>query len=279
MTGGAGGGETALDAMSADGSRAVWGATKVCWTRTGGLWMHSRFAEGRETPDRPVVVLVHGFVVSSRYMAPTIRHLAPHLRVHAPDLPGFGRSEGPRDALDIPGLARALSGWMEASGLESAILVANSMGCQVTTELAAGHPERVDGLVLQGPTMDPRARTVARQAARLALDSTREPLSLPPIMALDFLCAGLDRSLRTLMYALRDRMEDRLPRIRVPALVVLGARDPIVPRRWAAEVARLLPQGRLVEVPGVAHSMNYGAPEELARLTREFVSSLGERPS
>jgi pimeloyl-ACP methyl ester carboxylesterase len=239
--------------------------------------MHSRLSEGPGTPVHPKVVLVHGYVVSSRYMVPTVERLAPHLRVHAPDLPGFGRSEGTRRALDVPGLAEALAVWMEASGIESAILVGNSMGCQVITELAARHPERVEGMVLQGPTMDPRARTVAQQAARLLVDSTREPPSLLPIMALDYLSIGFRRSLGTLLYALQDRIEDRLPLLQVPALVVRGSRDPIVPRRWAREVAGLLPEGRLAEVPDAAHAMNYDAPQELARITREFSWSLGGR--
>ncbi len=57
--------------------------------------MHARVSEDRSPEGRPAVILVHGLVVSSRYMVPTLRQLAPHYRVYAPDLPGFGKSTNP----------------------------------------------------------------------------------------------------------------------------------------------------------------------------------------
>ena len=239
--------------------------------------MHARVSTTPAPAGSPAVVLIHGLVVSSRYMVPTAERLAPHHKVYVPDLPGFGRSEKPSSVLDVSGLSHSLAAWMGAVGLESAVLVGNSVGCQVIAELALRHPERVERAVLQGPTMDPEARTALRQAARLALAGTREPLSLLPIMLLDYLSAGLRRSFATFRYALEDPIEEKLPRVRVPTLVVRGARDPIVPQRWAEGVARLLPEGRLVVVPGAAHTMNYGAPSELARVVRAFVREGGER--
>lgn len=113
----------------------------------------------RRRPVEPVpVVTVHGMVVSGRYMVPTAELLAPRHPVYVPDLPGFGKSEGPDRIPEVPGLADLLAKWMEAAGVERAALLGNSFGCQVAAELAARHPEIVEGLVLQGPTTDPRGR-------------------------------------------------------------------------------------------------------------------------
>jgi 2-hydroxy-6-oxonona-2,4-dienedioate hydrolase len=242
-----------------------------------GLRMHARVSVDPAPEGSPAVVLVHGLVVSSRYMIPTARKLAPHHEVYVPDLPGFGRSGKPPSVLDVAGLSDSLAAWMETVGLPSAVLVGNSVGCQVVADLVLRHPERVERAVLQGPTMDPEARTALRQAARLALDGTREPPSLLPIMLLDYVSAGLRRSFETFRYALRDPIEEKLRRIQAPTLVVRGERDPIVPQRWAERVVRLLPKGRLVVVPGAAHTMNYAAPSELARVVRSFVREGEER--
>jgi 2-hydroxy-6-oxonona-2,4-dienedioate hydrolase len=217
------------------------------------------------------VVLVHGLVVSSRYMIPTAQRLAAHYRVYAPDLPGFGRSEKPPHALDVSGLSDALAAWMETVGLSRAALVGNSMGCQIIADLAARHPERVERAVLQGPTMDPRARTVLRQVGRFLLDAPREAPSLLPIELLDYLSAGTRRAWRTFAYALEDPIEEKLSKVRVPTLVVRGSRDPIVPQRWAEEAARLLPMGRLVVIPDAAHTLNYDHSIDLARTVRGFL--------
>jgi pimeloyl-ACP methyl ester carboxylesterase len=76
---------------------------------------------------------------------------------------------------------------------------------------------------------------------------------------------------RTFRYALRDRIEARLPLVRVPTLVVRGSRDTIVPQRWAEEATRLLPHGRLVVIPGAAHTLVYKVPAELVRAIRPFL--------
>jgi pimeloyl-ACP methyl ester carboxylesterase len=232
--------------------------------------MHARVSEG-PAAGGPPVVLVHGLVVSGRYMVPLLDELARSHAVYAPDLPGFGRSEGPAHALDVVGLADALAAWMRASGLGGAALVGNSMGCQVITELVLRHPGLAGRVVLQGPTMDPRARSAPRQMWRLLLDTTREPPSLIAIEGLDLLRAGVGRSWRTFQHALGDPVEERLPKVRVPALVVHGSRDRISPRGWAEEVARLLPDGRLVVLPGAAHAANYSAAADFARVVRAFL--------
>jgi pimeloyl-ACP methyl ester carboxylesterase len=52
---------------------------------------------------------------------------------------------------------------------------------------------------------------------------------------------------------------------------VRGQHDPICRADWAAEVARLLPDGRLAEIPGVAHTLAFTAPAQLAAVTRRFL--------
>ena len=240
-------------------------------TVVNGLRMHARVSEGWVTCGPPIL-LVHGLVVSGRYMVPLLDELANSHAVCAPDLPGFGWSEGPAGALDVVGLADALAAWMRAAGLSGAALVGNSMGCQVIAELVLRHPGLVEKVVLQGPTMDPRARSAPRQMWRLLVDTTREPPSLVAIEAFDLLRAGVVRSWRTFRHALDDPIEERLPKVRVPALVVHGSRDRISARHWAEEVARLLPDGRLVFLPGTPHAANYSAPAEFARAVRAFLA-------
>jgi len=204
-------------------------------------------------------------------MVPTVKHLAPYRQVFAPDLPSFGRSENPPRVLDVSGLSDVLAAWMGEVGLERAVLVGNSFGCQIIADLAVRHPERVERAILQGPTMDPWARTVLQQVRRFLLNMPREPLSFVPIELLDFVNAGTRRSWRTFRYALQDRIEEKLPYMEVPTLVVRGSQDPIVPQRWAQEVTELLPMGRLSVIPGAAHAANYGWAAEFVRTIQEFL--------
>jgi pimeloyl-ACP methyl ester carboxylesterase len=246
------------------------------WTEVDGLPMHA-LETRRWTPGAPAVVLVHGLVVSCWYMAPTARRLAPRFRVLAPDLPGFGRSPGPRAVLTIPELADALGRWLTARGIGRAAFVGNSVGCQIAADFAARYPERADRLVLLGPTMDARARTIPQQFGRLVLDIMREPPTNPINYLRDLWVAGPRRGFGTLLHSLDDRIEEKLPRIHAPTLVVRGGIDPIAPQRWVEELTDLLPMGRLVVVPGGTHTINCSAPAAFARLLRPFLGAPLER--
>src|SRR3954451_20660458 len=138
-----------------------------------GLGVHTWLA-GKGEP----VVLVHGFGVSGRYMLPLAQSLARWFFVIVPDLPGSGRSEKPPTPLGIGGLAEALAGCLDVLELERPALVANTMGCQVITELAFRFPDRAGPLTLVGPTVDPDQRRARHQVLGGVRDLAREPLSL-----------------------------------------------------------------------------------------------------
>jgi pimeloyl-ACP methyl ester carboxylesterase len=246
------------------------------WTEVDGLPMHA-LATRRWLPGAPAVVLVHGLVVSCWYMAPTAQRLVPRFRVLAPDLPGFGRSPGPRAVLTIPALADALARWLTARGIGRAAFVGNSVGCQIAADFAARYPERADRLVLLGPTMDARARTIPQQFGRLVLDIMREPPTNPINYLRDLWVAGPRRGFGTLRHSLDDRIEEKLPRVHAPTLIVRGGIDPIAPQRWVEELTDLLPLGHLVVVPGGTHTINCSAPDAFARLLRPFLAAPWER--
>jgi pimeloyl-ACP methyl ester carboxylesterase len=92
------------------------------------------------------------------------------------------------------------------------------------------------------------ARTASRQILRgWATPPSRTPLQLP-ILVCDVRDAGLYRVVGTLVHALRDPIEHKLPLVRVPVLVTRGSREPIVPAAWAATATRLLPLGELAVI-------------------------------
>ena len=204
--------------------------------------------------------------MSRRYFRPLREELARAVDAHAPDLPGFGDAPRPPRALTVPELAEALATGVEDAGLRHTVAVANSMGCQVAVELAIGRPDLVHALVLVGPTVDPAASSLARHAARLLRDAPREPAALLAVVTADYLRAGPVRVLRSARRMLEHRIEVRLPLVPQPAVVVRGARDPIVPQRWALDAASLLPRGRLEVVPGAAHVAHWSHPTSIARI-------------
>ncbi|WP_027930077.1 alpha/beta fold hydrolase [Amycolatopsis thermoflava] len=221
----------------------------------------------------PEVVCVHGLGCSHRYFRPLARTLGERLRVSAPDLPGFGRTPGPRQALDVRGLSTALAEWLRETGRGGSVLVANSAGCQIVVDLAVHAPELLGPVVLIGPSTDRTAPSLVRQLGRLVADAPRERPSLLVVLAWDYLVCGPRRLVATARHLRDDPVEAKLPHVTTPAVVVRGSRDPIASRAWARQMAARLPAGRYVEVPGHAHALNHSAPVEVAALVESLVGS------
>ncbi len=81
----------------------------------------------------------------------TIPALAEHFHVFAPDIVGFGFTERPADNhYDMELWLRHLLGFMDAVGMESALVVGNSFGGALALRLAIEHPQRVRRMVLMG---------------------------------------------------------------------------------------------------------------------------------
>jgi pimeloyl-ACP methyl ester carboxylesterase len=240
------------------------------WLDVAGAPMHARVLG-----DGPPVVLLHGYGVSGTYMLPLARELAASHRVLVPDLPGQGKSE-PRPGLrSVPELADAFAAWLEAAELDRPAVAANSLGCQVVTELAVQEPELVGPLTLVGPTIDPARRGGRHQLFAALRDSAREPLRLLAIAAGDDLGVGMRRLVATARAALDDRIEERLPLVEQPTVVVRGGVDEFVGAEWAEQVAALLPDGRLVVVPGEPHAVHFTRPAAVAGIVRELLAQEG----
>jgi pimeloyl-ACP methyl ester carboxylesterase len=246
------------------------GPRRTIWNNVAGSRMHAVVVG-----NGPPVVLVHGYGVSGTYMLPLARALAPSYSAFVPDLPGQGRSEQLRGKVSLGSLADALGDWIEANALGRPTLVANSMGCQIVTELAVRRPAEAGSLVLIGPTVDPARRAARHQLFGALRDGAREPLSLVAIAARDDAAVGLRALLATARVVLADRIEDRLPLIEQPTVVVRGEEDGFISRAWAERVATLLPRGRLVPIAGEAHAVHYTRPDLVAGIISEL--SLEER--
>lgn len=248
------------------------------WHEVQGKPMHSRFAPGCENGGLPIV-FVHGLVISSLYMIPLAAELAAQSPVHALDLPGFGRSAAPAEILSIPQLAEAVSAWLAAAQIARCHLVANSLGCEVAAHVAQREPGSIATLTLIGPTIDPHAHAFVVQFFRLLRDAFREPARLWLNWAFDFFRAGPRRTWGTTRAMFRDHIEDQLPRIQTPTLVLRGSRDPTVPQSAAECMTRLLPHGTLRVILGEPHCAHYTRPALVAAAILELIAHADTFPA
>jgi pimeloyl-ACP methyl ester carboxylesterase len=233
-----------------------------------------RFAVRHEPADTdPVFVLVHGIGVSSRYFQPLAAELARRGSVYLVDLPGYGASPNPHRDVTIADHAAVLASVLRRSGLESAVIVGHSWGCQVVSAMALEHPDVTGRVVLMSPTMQPQSRTFWRATGHLLGDAFFEPPIVFGIAVTDYLIrCGVPYLLRQVPHMLADAMETRVGLLRSQVLIINGDRDPIVSTTWARELSALSGRIHFREVHG-PHVIMHTDPVMIAEHIGDWLDS------
>jgi pimeloyl-ACP methyl ester carboxylesterase len=94
------------------------------------------------------VLLLHGYTQTSRMWRPIMPHLAEKFTVIAPDLPGIGDSDIPKDGLDMKNAAVRVHGLVKSLGIEKAEVVGHDIGLMVAYAYAAQFPSETAKLAV-----------------------------------------------------------------------------------------------------------------------------------
>ncbi len=190
--------------------------------------------------SEPYLVFVPGLGLTAAAWGPTVRELARRGvgtdRMAVAPLPGYGRPLGPDDSTEPKDAARRL---LETSLRPEGehLLVGHSSSCQIVAHAAVLAPDRVVGLVLVGPTNDPRAEAWPRLARRWIANAAHETPRQIPSVAPQYRRTQVQSMLRTMDTARHDRIDETLEAVRCPVLVVRGVDDRIAPEDWCRTLA------------------------------------------
>lgn len=220
----------------------------------------------------PVILLVHGIGVSSRYFLSLARELADDFDVVALDLPGYGTTPRPRRVLSIPELAEILAGYVKQEGMDKVVVVGHSMGCQIVAHFARRQPELCAKMVLLGPTVNKWERVWLLQAWRLLQDIFHEPVSVSALIFRDYLRMGFLRYIVTLRFMMKDHIETTLQGSVVPILFIRGEKDTIVPMYWLRYLSEQVASATLHEITNAPHALQLKKPRTLSNIITDFIS-------
>jgi pimeloyl-ACP methyl ester carboxylesterase len=179
-------------------------------------------------------VLVPGIGLGHEAWRPTVRALdrARLASCSVLPLPGYGVPAARRDELAPDVLAGTMVDRTPA-GDGPRFLVGHSASCQIVAWAAARPTYRADGLVLIGPTTDPRGRTWPRLAGRWLATARHERPGQVPALVRQYARTGPGSMLRAMDAARQDRIEEVLAAVSCPVLVLRGRHDRICPEDWA----------------------------------------------
>lgn len=252
------------------------GEVAAAWASSRWVEVRGRQVRYREAGSGLPLVLVHGLGVSADYWVRNAAVLAAAgFRVLAPDLPGFGRTEGPADGLDVPAQVAAVREWAAAVGVGPAVYLGHSLSCQTILQLAVDDPPSVRGLILAAPTGEGAvARRLIRQAIGLVLDVPRESLKLSMLVASAYMRAGPMKVFRTWRMGARHDPMPLLDQVDCRGVVIVGDRDPVVELTFAREMAKGMRNGRVLVVPGGSHAVIFDRTGAFNAAVLEFLGEV-----
>jgi pimeloyl-ACP methyl ester carboxylesterase len=225
----------------------------------------------------PLLVAVHGWLLSGRLWDPLMAQLDDRLTLWCPDLPGFGRRPRPRGLQpSLPSygrwLAEAVQG--QAPG-RPVVLLGHSLGGSIALHAAPHLGEHLLGMVqiaAGGGVYQPRAFGRVRQGGAAFL--RWRPGWLADVPGLEAIRSPLGadlRAARSLLACSTNRGAVRqLPllasRLTVPSLWIVGSRDSVMQPRYVRHLAGYSPCHRVELLEGVGHLPMRQQPAQLAAL-------------
>ena len=248
-------------------------------------------------PPLLLVMGMSGNVV--HWHEPFLALLQERFSVVAFDHRGVGWSERVTEPFTIVDLADDAARVLDAVGLERAHVMGISMGGMVAQELALGHRERVDRLVLGCTYAGGAGSSLAAEedfaplAAAMAAGDREGAMRAGFALNLsarygeregafdEFQRIGLTKPAATSVIGLQMQAimghdtSGRLGELDVPTLVVHGTEDRMVPVANGRRIAELVPGARLEELEGVGHLFWWEEPERVAALLEEFLLAEG----
>jgi 3-oxoadipate enol-lactonase/4-carboxymuconolactone decarboxylase len=214
-------------------------------------------------------------------------------RLIALDIPGFGESPAPERmpaAYTVEALADLVEAFVTTLGLVRPLIGGVAIGGSVAIEVAQRDPGAAAALVLiaNRPTSDAPSKAADREAAATRVlesgsvavaaslaDAALGPrASVPVRRRVRSMISDADpRAVAALVRAIAMRPDPTpaLPTLTIPALVIAGADDPMGSPVDVERLARLLPDGRFVLIPGAGHLVPIERPAAVTQALAAFL--------
>jgi pimeloyl-ACP methyl ester carboxylesterase len=225
--------------------------------------------------DGAPVILLHGGMGNSDHWSHQVPALADKLRVIVIDSRGQGRSTRTKTAASYDLMTTDVLAVMDHLELAKAAIVGWSDGGEIALKLGVHHPDRITKLVIFGANYDakgskPRAGksfpTFNAYAAKCRADHKR--LSKTP--------KQFDALVQWLLPIWRNPMgftQDQLKSIKAPTLVADGDHDEIIELAQLEEMAKLIPNARLVVFKDTSHFALWQDPASFNKAVVDFLTA------
>jgi pimeloyl-ACP methyl ester carboxylesterase len=242
-------------------------------------------------PSGVPVVLLHGITDSWRSFSPVLPYLPDWIRAFAISQRGHGDSARPEGGYRPSDFAADIAAFLDAKGIDRAVVVGHSMGGIVAMRLALDHPNRVMGLVLVDTFLKMRGNAEIEEFYHSTIAVLEDPVDSS--LAREFQESTLSRPIEPAFFetVVRESLKlparvwrdafgglldvdfsDEIGAVDVATLVLWGDRDTYCSREDQEELASAMPAARLEVYRETGHALHWEEPERFASDLTVFAS-------
>jgi triacylglycerol lipase len=239
----------------------------------------------------PALVIIHGLGGHKEDFKQVVQMLSAHYTVYAPDMLGFGGSSRTAPSVGPNAQAASVKALLDHEGIKTAYIAGNSAGGWAAATFAQNYPDRVIKLALidvaglkvtmSGPPPVNFAPDTVDEMHKLLSVTIAAPFAQTPEFAAQalagFKASGEAASLAKLFTDFAaptntDKvLDDILPNVKAPTVVIWGAKDGLFPVALADMVVGQLPAGaRKVIIPDASHFSQIDNPKALSTALADF---------
>jgi 3-oxoadipate enol-lactonase len=242
----------------------------------------------------PVVMFSHSLGSSLVMWDPQMEALEIEFQVLRYDIRGHGRTEGPTGPYTLELLGEDAIGLLDALRIEKVHWVGLSMGGMVGQSIALNYADRLLSLALcdtaalipaeAQPTWEERIVVTTTKGIFSQMEPTMERWFTPSFLHLNppmlevirkqFLTTSVEAYIGCIEAVRRLNYLERLSRIKLPTLIVVGEEDPGTPVAASRAMFERIPGSKLVVIPSARHLSNVEQPEAFNRALLGFLKGL-----
>jgi pimeloyl-ACP methyl ester carboxylesterase len=237
------------------------------------------------------IVFLHGYPLDHRIWLPVFPYLRKDIHIIEPDLRGHGQSPVPEGVYSMSLVVGDVIRLLDKLKIEKTVVAGHSMGGYVIFEFWHEYPDRISGIALVATRAN--ADTEERRMDRL--QTAEEVMKAGTAKIVNSMLTKLTK--KTELYPeIRGIMEGIspqgvagilrgianranaipwLPQINVPAVVIAGKDDQLVPVQESIEMAKKLQNGKLEMIDNAGHLPMMEDPEKVAQCLDDLIFRVG----
>jgi pimeloyl-ACP methyl ester carboxylesterase len=234
-----------------------------------------------EEGSGPTIVLLHGLFGALSNWQYVLGEFSKDFHIIIPLMPIYKKTKV--DA-SVEGLAEFIKGFLDYKGINSSVIMGNSLGGHIALIFTLNNRERVKALILTGSSglfESGMGSTFPRRGDYEYIRKRVEFTFYDPVTAskdlIDEVFEIINDNYKALRIvkvaraAQRQNLHDEIATIRQPTLLVWGLNDNITPPNVAHEFHKLIPHSELRFIDGCGHAAMMERPHDFNAYLRQFL--------